>query len=63
MAHRFDQGFLSHTATARPFWAGDVDVSRLHDAPRLYQVGSHRMSASNGLRRQIARLVTAITGR
>jgi len=63
MAQQFNQGFLSHTATARPFWASDVDVTRLHGAPREHQVGSRRMSASTGLRRQIGRLVSAVTGR
>lgn len=63
MARHTNQGFLSHTTAARPFWAGDVDVSRLHGAPRMYQVGQHRMHASGGLRRQIARLVSVVTGR
>ena len=63
MAQRFDQGFLSHTTAARPFWASDVDVTRLQGAPRQHQVGNRRMSASSGLRRQFSRLVAAITGR
>lgn len=63
MAHRFDQGFLSHTTTARPFWASDVDVSRLHAAPRLYQVGTRRMAAPSSLRSRLARLIGSVTGR
>jgi hypothetical protein len=63
MAQRFDQGFLSHTTTARPFWDGDVDVSRLHAAPRLYQVGTRRMAGPSSLRSRIARLIGSVTGR
>ncbi len=62
MAHRFDQGILSHTATARPFWVGDVDVHR-HQAPRFGGSAPYGPVASNGLRRTLSRMLTALTGR
>ena len=63
MAHRFNQGFLSHTTAARPFWVSDVDVTRLHAAPRLHQVRNRRTTVPGALRSRLARLVSAVTGR
>lgn len=62
MAHHFDQGFLSHTTTARPFWVADVDVSRLRTAPRLHQVSAASYAAPDSLRSRIARVISAVTG-
>jgi hypothetical protein len=56
MNQRFDKGFFTHTATARPYWGGDVSVS-LRPAPRMYAAAS-----SGGLRSTLARVFAAVTG-
>jgi hypothetical protein len=56
MSQRFDQGFFSHTATARPYWGGDVSVT-FRPAPRLNGAAS-----SGGLRKAVSRVIAAVTG-
>ncbi len=56
MTNRFDQGFFSHTATARPYWGGDVSVSNLHAAPRL-----HAGQSGGGFHSTIAKLISVFT--
>ena len=58
MNKRFDQGFFSHTATARPYWGGDVSVTQLRPAP-----GLHAGNSGAGLRGAISKVLTAIAGR
>jgi|AP12_2_1047962.scaffolds.fasta_scaffold10088_3 hypothetical protein len=57
MNQRVDKGFFTHTATARPYWGGDVSVS-FGPAPRR-NAGVPRA----GLRHALARVFAAVTGR
>jgi hypothetical protein len=60
MARCIEQGILSHTATARPFWVGDVDVTRRCLAPRAYGTSlAGQMTLGQALRQAFAR----VTGR
>jgi len=63
MAHCYEQGILSHTLAARPFWAADVDVTRRCAAPRLHGASGARPASSGTLRRTLARVLSAIAGR
>jgi hypothetical protein len=56
MSQHFDKGFFTHTATARPYWGGDVSVS-FRPAPRR-NAGVPRA----GLRNAFARVFAAVTG-
>jgi hypothetical protein len=57
MYERFDRGFLTHTANARPYWGGDVSITNLRPAPR------RNAATGANLRDRIARLIAAIAGR
>jgi len=50
-----DKGFFTHTATARPYWMGDVNITNLRPAPRR-QGGS-------GLKQTVVKVIAAIAGR
>ncbi len=58
MNNRFDQGFFSYTATARPYWGGDVTVTSLRTAPSLRAGNS-----SLRLRNAVSKVLAAITKR
>jgi len=58
MTNRFDQGFFSHTATARPYWGGDVSVTNLRSAP-----GLHAGNSSLRLRNAVSKVLAVITKR
>ena len=57
MYERFDRGFLTHTANARPYWGGDVSITNLRPAPR------RNGAAGASLRDTVVKLIAAIAGR
>lgn len=60
MARCTEQGILSHTTSARPFWVGDVDVTRRCLQPRAYGTSlASQMTVGQALRQAFAR----VTGR
>lgn len=58
MNNYVDKGFFSHTATARPYWGGDVNVTSLRPAPRL-----HAGQSGGGFHNTIAKLVSVFSKR
>ena len=59
MAHKFDQGFLTHTTTARPFWASDVNVTALPGHPVFRAV---RRRNAHSFRSQVASVWRRLSG-
>jgi hypothetical protein len=56
MYDHFDRSFFTHTATARPYWGGDVSVTNLRPAPRR-NAGEPHVS----LREAVAKFFGALT--
>jgi hypothetical protein len=60
MARCTEQGILSHTMTARPFWVSDVDVTHRCLAPRPYGTSlASQITLGQALRQAFSR----VTGR
>jgi hypothetical protein len=63
MTQTCNQGVLSHTLAARPYWVADVDVTAFCLPRHRAKAQTQQQGAPGGLHRALTRLLAEITGR